>query len=837
MKNSRGQTLWSDDEDGNRVSFTYDAAGNLVQVSDGTNITSNTYDLRGFKIAMDDPDMGIWSYTYNVLGELVSQTNANSQTTSMTYGLLGRLKTRVEPEGTTTWNYDSATKGVGKLASVAQYGGYTSTQSYDSLGRPSSTSSTINAVVHTTSSTYDSVGRVDEITYPTGFKVKQQYTTLGYLEKVVNAQTPATAYWTALATDEFGNVTLSNVGGILTAKDYEDNTGRLFDVNSGIGLVQDLSYNYDTLGNLAQRKDELQNKTENFLYDDLNRLTSAAVVGVGAKAFAYDAMGNIISKSDVGSYLYGNNAGPHAVTSTTGNVNATYVYNNNGNMQTGNGRTIAWSSYNKPTQITKGNNIVSFSYGPDRARYQQVASDNANVKTTTYIGSLYEKVQTGTNVENKHYIRAGGQVIAIHDAYNNQNDSTQYLHRDHLGSVDVITERLSFDAFGQRRQASWNDATSQITSSITRGYTGHEQLDSVGLIHMNGRVYDPQLGRFLSADPFVQQPKNFQSLNRYTYVQNNPLSYTDPSGFFFKKLKKAFKKIKKAIRGAVKSVISSLASAAGSILNAINGIPIVGTAVQVAVCTLTTSAGCAAYAAASTYAATGSLTASITAGAISYASAKITVSETLKPGQKIAAHGAVSAKVNGGNVARGAAGSAFGAKFGGSNDFVRNIIVGGTASVISGGKFKNGAASVAGGYLYSLGQQTYLEAAYKKDLDFKVDVSPDNYELLAGGGFAVLLTPRFSILRILPDGRALPRLPHESVEAYLTRFRAIRGNQLKNETRQPVSEPKVTQPKETNHGALGRFMKNIRESLEDIGVNSSTVVNDMDACRLDPSCA
>ena len=70
-----------------------------------------------------------------------------------------------------------------------------------------------------------------------------------------------------------------------------------------------------------------------------------------------------------------------------------------------------------------------------------------------------------------------------------------------------------------------------------RGYTGHLHADGVGLIHMNGRMYDPILGRFISADPLIQSPNNLQSLNRYTYVMNNPLSYTDPTGYssnFFK---------------------------------------------------------------------------------------------------------------------------------------------------------------------------------------------------------------------------------------------------------------------------------------------------------------
>jgi RHS repeat-associated protein len=116
---------------------------------------------------------------------------------------------------------------------------------------------------------------------------------------------------------------------------------------------------------------------------------------------------------------------------------------------------------------------------------------------------------------------------------------------DHLGSTHVIADAngkqeqtMSFDVFGARRDAkTWardfSDQT-KFTSKITlRGYTGHEQMDEVGLIHMGGRIYDPILGRFLQADPMVQAPENIQNLNRYSYVVNNPLNKTDPSGYIF----------------------------------------------------------------------------------------------------------------------------------------------------------------------------------------------------------------------------------------------------------------------------------------------------------------
>lgn len=100
-----------------------------------------------------------------------------------------------------------------------------------------------------------------------------------------------------------------------------------------------------------------------------------------------------------------------------------------------------------------------------------------------------------------------------------------------------LVERLSFDAFGLRRDAgNWTvPGTAIVPLSTNRGYAGHEHLDGVGLIHMNGRIYDLQLGRFLTADPLIQAPRNSQSLNRYSYVVNNPLTLTDPSGYSFMK--------------------------------------------------------------------------------------------------------------------------------------------------------------------------------------------------------------------------------------------------------------------------------------------------------------
>gem|GEM_PF-6317603 len=117
-----------------------------------------------------------------------------------------------------------------------------------------------------------------------------------------------------------------------------------------------------------------------------------------------------------------------------------------------------------------------------------------------------------------------------------------YVHQDFQGSIDKLSyggaaaHSYTFDAFGKRRNPNWvndyNLSELDVTNRWTRlGYTGHEQLDNVRLIHMNGRVQDPMWGRMLSPDPIVGDLEFPQSLNPYSYVRNNPLRYTDPTGY------------------------------------------------------------------------------------------------------------------------------------------------------------------------------------------------------------------------------------------------------------------------------------------------------------------
>ena len=557
LNNSLGQLIKVTDNAGGTIDYTYDAFSNLLTTTDDAlvpNVVSMTYDIRGRKTAMDDPDMGHWEYTHNALGELVKQKDAKFQHVFMTYDVLGRMVSRQALGTTSTWTYDTALNGKGKLATVtAPNSSFVRTLTYDTTGRLDQTVVTIaNGPTLTTQQTYDAYSRVATLTYPNGFMAKYNYHALGILHEVRDSSDAL--YWQADQANALGQSIMETFGnGIETIRSYDDTTGHMTGISSAVGTnpaAQLLTYDYDALGNLTTRHDAKRTLTEDFSYDGLNRLTGvdftdATMTTLPGASYTYDSIGNITNKSDVGDYTYGENgAGPHAVTTAGGN---TYTYDANGN-QTGGGERafVLYTYYNKvATVYSTGGVLRQFAYDPDRTRYKQTHNDGIKTTTTFYLGSLYEQIDKSNSAvtEYKYYIYAGKQRVAIHTAKSDTSPSTtRYIHTDHLGSIDTITkedgtveENLSFDAFGKRRNAGdWSVLTGLLAVMNTnRGFTGHEHLDDVGLIHMNGRVYDPTLGRFLSADPFVQFPKSTQGLNRYSYVNNNPLSYTDPSGHFF----------------------------------------------------------------------------------------------------------------------------------------------------------------------------------------------------------------------------------------------------------------------------------------------------------------
>ena len=334
------------------------------------------------------------------------------------------------------------------------------------------------------------------------------------------------------------------LGNGLTHKvSYDPNSGRQDEgALRTVDQVERLreTYHYDVLGNVKLRGQfwDKGGFTETFDYDALNRLISQTV-GATTRNFTFDAGGNLQSKTGTGTgdYIYppqgADATRPHAVKTIPGI--GEFEYDGNGNLTSGAGRVITWASFDMPLTIRKGTSLSTFTYGPE---HQRVRQDRAGAPSLVYAGNQEAELSGEAATVKTYWPNGVGFEI---DRLNAGTSELHWIHRDRLGSVVAISDqdgsvpdqqKFEYDAWGKRRSTiDHNDTSDSLDGGIDReGYTGHEMLDGVDLVHMNGRVYDPALARFLSADRYVDAT-NGQGFNRFSYVSNNPTNFTDPSGY------------------------------------------------------------------------------------------------------------------------------------------------------------------------------------------------------------------------------------------------------------------------------------------------------------------
>jgi RHS repeat-associated protein len=278
--------------------------------------------------------------------------------------------------------------------------------------------------------------------------------------------------------------------------------------------------------------------------------------------------------------------------------------------------------------------------------------------------------------------------------------ANRYTFSDHLGSLVAVANETGaliegggFNAFGERRA---NDSATSITqtgyASTTRGYTGHEMLDGLDVIHMNGRIYDPTLGRFLQPDPIIQSPGNPQNWNAYSYVFNNPYKYTDPTGY----LGQTERQLVAVVVAIVAAIFQQYYISEG-MLSAAFAVTVAGGFASGAIATKSFQGGLyGAFGAALTFG-VGQYMAGADLGARMFAQAVT---------------GGIVESLQGGNFGAGFVTAWVGAavapglrNLGTVKRVVVAAIVGGTLSEITGGKFANGAVSWAVSAAMSAGQE------------------------------------------------------------------------------------------------------------------------------------
>ena len=393
----------------------------------------------------------------------------------------------------------------------------------------------------------------------------------------------ATTYLENQETDAFGNMVRDTRGGAAAMqmfRQYDPLTGHLSEICAGSDTVSCQimrdRYVWDSVGNLNWR--DRKDYGEDFWYDSVDRLQVSRLNRAGGTTYAYgsgqitdwadyDKLGNVCAHWMRGSqsmgYFYAGRTGcglngslggtynssltdsPHQVRQTS--AYSSFVYDSHGNQTFADSatsdsldRTIRYNAQDQAYEILKGpvaapSRTARFWYDPSGSRYKREDTGVGIVGTrrTLYVGNLEIVSENGTTTY-KRYI--GGVLV---QNVVNGIAANRYLFQDHLGSTVAVTNEAGtfiegggFNAFGERRtNGSATGITTTGLSATTRGFTGHEMLDDgLDVIHMNGRIYDPTLGRFLQADPVIQNTSTPQAWNAYTYVFNNPYRYTDPTG-------------------------------------------------------------------------------------------------------------------------------------------------------------------------------------------------------------------------------------------------------------------------------------------------------------------
>lgn len=521
-------TLTSATDNGGTINYAYFPDGKTKSITaPGSVVTTMQYaDAARNQTQLVDPSAGTINYTYDALGRVKTQTNGRSQLTTYNYYADGRVNTVVTPEGTITYSYNTNKQ----LTGISSPNSVSRTYGYDTKGRVNSIVETIVGSDFSTSFTYDSYGRLSTRTHPSTLVETLGYNSYGYLSTI---SAGGSVRYTITSQNAREQLTGATYGSSLTATYGFDTYG--YPSSTATGSIQDYRYSFDPVtGNLNSRQNFKRSLSESFGYDNLDRLTT--VTGPQNLTMTYNANGNILTKSDISSataFTYGTSAGPYALTgvsSSTGVIPSII-------------QKAHYTSFEKADTIKESPYEALLYYNADRQRCKMVVNQSGTtILTRWYAGSSYMKETAGAVT--KEYTYIGGDAYTAPVAAVTQGGTTTYYYllRDYLGNIthqvntsNTVVAEYNFDAWGRRRSAndwSYTMDANDLALFADRGFTGHEHLTLFNLVNMNGRLYDPLVGRFLNVDPYVQIPDFSQNLNRYSYGLNNPLKFTDPNGEF-----------------------------------------------------------------------------------------------------------------------------------------------------------------------------------------------------------------------------------------------------------------------------------------------------------------
>jgi RHS repeat-associated protein len=501
-----------------QTSYAYDALQRLTGITDANgNAWVYTYDSLGRRLSANDPDLGVWTTIYDADSRVASHTDAKNQTVTFGYDAISRKtsETMTNPPVTYTWTYDQVRSGysnVGHMTSQTEPTGG-ATYNYDLLGRNVQMTKTIDGTPYTFAYGYDAGGRIKFTTYPDGDTLGTSANPLTYDAAGRAYAIPGVVSSTTYTAYGAPNVQ-TNANG--TTATYAYNSRHLMTTLGtvhGSTTIQNLGFTRDADGKITTITSPFADEGWNPIsYDTIDRLTSATNTSSSAlnQTFTYDAVNNILSNSQVGTYTYptqgAGSSHPHAVTKAG---STSYTYDANGSMSAKGSTTYGWDGENRLASVGS----TTFVYDAGDKRVKKLGN-----ATNVYVTPDY-KVAGGTATKE---IKLGRLQVAVRIGTTNT-----WVHPDQVGSVQVLTDssgnvynRFYHRPFGDRYQTSNSNLNDDVD------FVGQRRDIETGLIYYPARYYDPVLGRFIAADP--SEPGDPRvGVNRYAYALNDPIDLVD----------------------------------------------------------------------------------------------------------------------------------------------------------------------------------------------------------------------------------------------------------------------------------------------------------------------
>ncbi len=527
------------DENGYGTDYIYDGLDRLIGVDDSAGLTMYEYDGPGNLTRMTDANGHVSTFSYNGDNLLVEETDPEGNTTRYTYDSNRNLIQKVDPNGqTTTYIYDALNRLTGR-----SYPGNSESFAYDPEGNLVSASNnavtmlfTYDALNRLTSKTltnwgksisysYDAAGNRTAMLDPDGGTTQYQYDGNNRLTQLTDPAGNTTSF----TYDAAGRMTQQTNGNGTYVQYYYDDADRVDSVvhrDAGGAVLLRFGYTYDARGNRLSMTD--LSGTHSYSYDGSYRLDSVSYPGGDSEYFLYDATGNRtqLVKNGIGTqYTYDDADRLQAAGS------ASFTFDNNGNLtsrsdSTGT-TTYSYDGQDRLTQVTLPSGAtVSYTYDPFGNRLTR--TDTSGVIVRYFLDGANPLMEMNT----------GGQTLARYtsgltmDSWLSmtRNGQTYFYHQDALGSVKALTDgsqsvaaSYDYEAFGSLRSQ-----TGAVENPFT--YTGREWDDEAGLYYYRTRYYDAGVGRFTKKDGYLGTVEQPASLNRYVYVEGNPIKFSDPQG-------------------------------------------------------------------------------------------------------------------------------------------------------------------------------------------------------------------------------------------------------------------------------------------------------------------